>query len=128
MTRGEASQEHLGGLFRDIMAQEDVRGVMLFSFGGDLIHKEFLNPQKNEPETRDWWPYFFDSLNGVREADLVFEQGRLYIRRTERGYLLVLMGLFAPVPMVRLKCDILLPRLNGTGERGRRRGFFRKKK
>ena len=128
MARSRPVRQDLGVLFRDILRQDDVHGVMLFSLGGDLIYKEFLNPPTKDPETRDWWPHFIDSMSGVREADLLFEHGRLYIRRTDLGYLLVLMGSFAPVALVRLTCDTLLPALNGSGKGRRRRGFFRKQR
>jgi hypothetical protein len=128
MARGHPSRQEFGILFRDILLQDDVRGVMFFSYKGEMVHKEFVDPPRKEPEAEHWWPYFIDSMDGVQEADLVFEKGRLYIRRTKYGYLLVLMGLFAPVTMVRLKCDILLPALDGSSGRERRRKFFRKKK
>lgn len=115
-------------LFRDILSIDDVIGVMLFSFKGELIFKEFLSPLSEEPETREWWPLFIDSLQGVREADIVYENSRLYIRKTDLGYLLILMGLFAPVAMMRLNCDILLPTLEKVGVPKGLVRFFKKKK
>lgn len=98
-------------LFKDILDIGDVKGIMLFSFGGKLVYKEFLAPLTEEPESKEWWPLFITSLEGIREADLVYEKGRLYLRKTDIGYLLILMGIFAPIAMVRLNCDILLPSL-----------------
>jgi len=115
-------------LFRDILSIDDVKGVMLFSFKGELIFKEFLSPLSEEPETREWWPLFIDSLQGVREADIVYENSRLYIRKTDLGYLLILMGLFAPVAMMRLNCDILLPSLEKVGVTKGLVHFFKKKR
>ena len=115
-------------LFRDILSIDDVKGVMLFSFKGELIFKEFLYPLSEEPETREWWPLFIDSLQGVREADIVYENSRLYIRKTDLGYLLILMGLFAPVAMMRLNCDILLPSLEKVGVTKGLVHFFKKKR
>lgn len=97
-------------LFNDILSMEDVKGAMLFSFEGKLVFKEFSSPLSEDPGNRNWIP-FVEALNGVREADLVFENSRLYIRKTDLGYLLVLMGSFAPSAMVRLNCDVLLPSL-----------------
>ncbi|MEJ2100167.1 MAG: hypothetical protein P8X68_09330 [Desulfobacterales bacterium] len=57
------------------------------------------------------WRFFIESVEGMREADLLFEKGRIYIRRSEIGYLVVLMALFVPIAMVRLNCDIVLPSL-----------------
>jgi len=114
-------------LFSDILDQDDVQGVMLFSFDGELVFKEFSVRPPEEPESQDWWAFLVRSLEKANEVEAVFERHRLYIRRTELGYLLVLMGFYAPAAMVRLNCDILLPRLKGeTPARGLGR-FFRRK-
>jgi hypothetical protein len=98
-------------LFNDILSLDDVNGIMLFSFEGKLIFKEFLTPLPEEPECRDWWRIFIYSLNGAREVDLIFEKSRLYVRKTDLGYLMILMGVYAPTAMMRLNCDLLLPSL-----------------
>lgn len=98
-------------LFNDILSLDDVDGIMLFSFEGELIFKEFLTPLAEEPERRDWWRVFIYSLSGAREVDLIFEKRRLYIRKTDLGYLMILMGVFAPIAMMRLNCDLLVPSL-----------------
>jgi hypothetical protein len=97
-------------LFADILQTEGVSGVMLFSLKGDLIFKEFSSSANKDPEQQDWRS-FIQSLEGMRETDLVFEKGRIYIRKTEIGYLLIWMALFVPIAMIRLNCDILLPAL-----------------
>jgi len=97
-------------LFKDILNMEGVKGLMMFSFTGDPIFKEFNQAHPDGIDSRDW-SLFIESLAGMRETDLIFKKGRLYIRRTEMGYLVVLMGLFVPIAMMRLQCDILLPSL-----------------
>ncbi len=97
-------------LFYDILNTKGVKGILLFSFSGDIIFKEFISPVDEKPENLDW-RFFIKSLEGMRETDLVFEKGRIYIRRCEIGYLVVLMALFVPTAMVRLNCDIVLPAL-----------------
>ena len=117
-------------LFKDILSMEDVKGIMLLSFEGELIFKDFLSlaPFVEDPANIDWKDLFIDSLDGVREADMVYEKCRLYARKTSSGYLLILMGIYAPVAMVRLNCDILLPLLKKvTPSRGLGRIFKRKK-
>jgi len=101
-------------LFDDILSLDDVNGIMLFSFEGELIFKEFLTPLPEEPERRDWWRVFIYSLSGAREVDLIFEKCRLYVRKTDLGYLMILMGVFAPIAMMRLNCDLLVPSLKQT--------------
>jgi hypothetical protein len=111
--------------FDAILNIDGVKGLMLLSFSGDIIFKE-LHPVLHENvENRDWRP-LIESLAGIREADLIFEKGRLYIRRTDLGHLFVLMGPFVPIAMMRLQCDILLPSLKpAQASKGIRR-FFKK--
>ena len=97
-------------LFNDILKIDGVSGIMLFSFKGDLLFKEFGSSMKEKPEVRDW-RFFIESLEGMRETDLVFEKGRIYIRKTGIGYIVILMALFVPIAMIRLNCDIILPSL-----------------
>ena len=114
-------------LFKDILRTDGVSGVMLFSFKGDLIFKEFKSSVNEGPEGRDW-SFFIESLEGMRETDLVFEKGRIYIRKTGIGYIVILMALFVPIAMIRLNCDILLPSLKPP-KSGKKFGrFFQKKK
>jgi len=114
-------------LFNDILSTEGVKGILLFSFSGDLIFKEYISPIDEKPEHRDW-RFFIESLEGMRETDLVFEKGRIYIRRTEMGYLVILMALFVPIAMIRLNCDILLPLLRQSKPGGKFGRFFKKNK
>jgi hypothetical protein len=113
MLNGTSDLDRMRDLFRDILSLEGVKGVVLFSMEGDVVFKEFSQSLEAEPDHRDWRP-LLQSLEGIRETDLLFEKGRLYIRRTEIGYLFVLAGLFAPIAMLRLNCDILLPSLKST--------------
>jgi hypothetical protein len=95
-------------LFNDILSMQDVKGVMLLSLEGEIIFEEFVSPPSEEPGT-DQWVTIIDSLRGIREADFVFERGRVYVRKSATGYLMVFLGAFAPSAMLRLNCDILLP-------------------
>jgi hypothetical protein len=118
--------ERMRELFQDILRTDGVSGVMLFSFKGDLIFKEFRSSVNEEPEGRDW-SFFIESLEGMRETDLVFEKGRIYIRKTEIGYIVILMALFVPIAMIRLNCDIILPSLQ-PGKTAKKFGKLFKKK
>lgn len=115
-------------MFRDVLNIKDVEAVILFSFEGRLLFKEFLTRPADELETRGWWQLFIHSLEGVREVDMVFEKRRIYMRKTELGYLMVLTGPRAPVAMVRLHCDILLPSLKKENASKGLARFFKWKK
>jgi hypothetical protein len=54
------------------------------------------------------WQALLASLGLTREADLIFEKGRIYIRKADEGMLVVTMGRIAPAAMIRLNCDILV--------------------
>jgi hypothetical protein len=113
-------------VLKDILNTDEVEGVLLFSFDGKLIFKELLSPATEGFEKGDWWRLIIESMEDVSEADLVFEKCRIYMRRTVVGFLIVLMGVFAPVAMVRLHCDILTPSLKKAASR-RLGSFFKKK-
>jgi len=112
-------------LFSDILNIEGVKGLMVFSLGGDFVFREFNHVGLEEIENSDW-SLFIESLADVREADLIFEKGRLYIRRTDMGYLVLLIGPFVPIAMMRLQCDIMLPSLMATKKTKGIRRFFKK--
>lgn len=111
-------------LFDDLLNTKGVKGILLFSFSGNILFKEFTSPVDERLENMDW-RFFLDSLEGMRETDLLFEKGRIYIRRSEIGYLVVWMALFVPTAMVRLNCDIVLPALKQE-KSGKKLGRFLK--
>ncbi len=112
-------------LFKDILNIEGVKGAMLFSLSGELVFKEFTTETLQDPEKMNW-NRFIELLDGVRETDLIFEKGRLYIRKTDVGYLVIFMSLFVPMAILRLNCDILLPALTPTKSTKRWSRFFKR--
>ncbi len=114
----------MGKIFNDITTIGDVDGALLLSLKGKIIYKEFASSFSLHEglEKRDW-ASMLGALSGVKEADLVFEGGKLYLRRFSSGYLLILMGILAPVAMVRLSCNLLLPSLEE--KIAPKRGFMR---
>jgi len=110
LTQKYSAEGDMKALFNDILSVEGIIGIVLFSSQGEVIFKTFLSAIPEDPETRDW-ALFLDSINKVRESDLIFEDGRIYIRKTELGFLVILMSSSAPVALVRLNCDVLLPSL-----------------
>lgn len=114
-------------LLGQILEIEDVQGISLMSFAGEVIFQEDSSVFPREVEESGIWKRLFQAMKEIREADLVFENMRLYIRSTDLGYLVVVMGLFAPAAMVRMNCDMLLPFLREKGKPKGLRSFFRKK-
>ncbi len=112
-------------LFNDILSIDGVKGAMVFSFKGDLIFKRITSAIPQDPKDINW-RRFIELLDGMRETDLIFEKGRLYIRRTDVGYLVIVMSLFVPMAILRLHCDILLPSLTPTKSSKRWARFFKR--
>lgn len=115
-------------LFKEIMAIEDIHGVLFLSHEGETIFKEFNVPVPKEKEMHDSWHKIVKSFNGIREADLLLEKVRVYIRRSNMSYLVVIMGSFASAAMVRLSCDTILPSLSDAkAGKGFRQVFKRRR-
>jgi len=103
----------MSALFDDLLAIDGVTGVMFFSAAGELLFEESGAGGMDKTAVRDWQALLV-SLDGAREADLIFEMGRLYIRKADEGMLVVTMGRIAPAAMIRLNCDVLLPELKSN--------------
>lgn len=114
-------------LLSQILETDDVHGVMLLSFQGKVMFREESTSFSGDGDVEEAWPRFVEALQGVREADLVFETIRLYIRKTDLGYLVIVMGLFAPAAMVRMSCDMLLPSLKKQNKTSVLKSFFKKR-
>ena len=111
-------------LFGEILALQGVKGVMLISPSGEILYEAFQPPIDNLVQSRDW-RLFLDVLAGVNETDLVFTEGRIYARRSAKGYILVVSNQFAPSAMIRLHCDILMPELAKSKGKKKKRFFER---
>jgi hypothetical protein len=109
-------------LFNDILAMEDVRGVVLTSNEGEIL---FAEPAMEVEESLS---PFIRALGDVREADLIFEKNRIYLRKTDTGYLVILLGPFASGAMLRLHVDMILPSLKDRGRGKGLRSLFRRNK
>lgn len=99
-------------IFNEILAMEDIQGVLLLSPEGETVFKAFNAPVRKENELASSFYEIVRSLNGIREADLLLEKARVYIRKSDISCLIVLMGSLASAAMVRLSCDMILASLN----------------
>ena len=73
-------------------------------------------------------PLFIWGFGTIREADLIFERSRIYVRKTDTGYLMILLGLFCSGAMLRLHVDMVLPLLKDKGKGKGLRSLFRRNK
>jgi hypothetical protein len=98
------------GLFEELLRIDGVKAVMFFTLSGQPVFEEYTMARKDPAGAGDWFA-LAASLGKANEAELVFEKGRIYVRRSAKGILLVSMGLIAPTGMVRLTSDIIVSRL-----------------
>jgi len=111
--------------FRDLLEIDGVRGVLFFTLSGHRVYEEFTLGRNGSGSAGDWFA-LAACLGKAMESELVFEKGRLYIRRSPEGILLVVMGLIAPTGMVRLTSDILLSELREKKPARGIKRFFRR--
>lgn len=105
-----------------LLGLEGVRGVLLFRAGGEVLFHRF-RVSLNGGTTADWFGLAL-ALGNTREAEILFERGRVYLFRSPRVVLLVLTGVVAPSAVIRMSSAVLLAEVDpGPGEPagGRRR-------
>jgi hypothetical protein len=98
--------------FNDLLATDGVLGLMLLSFKGEMLYKADPSQLLQTRSVDEIAVQLTDALtDAVQEADMVFSRRRVYLRRTPVGPLLIILTLGAPIAMVRLHCDTLIPTL-----------------
>lgn len=108
---------------QEILEIDKILGVMFFSFHGEKLFEKFTSAAMQIMAPDNDWPRIIRSLEDVSEADFMYESKRLYFRKANIGYLLVIMETDAPAAMVRLSCDTILPTLK-AGKMSRVKGLF----
>lgn len=113
-------------IFKDIIELEDIIGILLISREGKILFKEVLDLDSDKFDEISWVRPIWKILSTADELELLFENGRLYVRKTSGGVLLFFLGNFAPFAMVRMKCDILIPKLEKSFNGKKIPRFFRR--
>jgi hypothetical protein len=113
-------------IFKDVIKMDGVYGLVYFSRDGRVLFESIDPHWVSLPQGYRDWTQLMPVLQKMREADFVYENGRLYLRATEQGYLLVIMGPAVSIAMVKLNCDILLPQLTASKPAGKLKGFFKR--
>ena len=107
---------------------QGVTGTFWFDTRGVMRHRTFaIEGSAADPVDSEWWQPFLAALNGVKEIELAYAGGRVYMRRNAEGYLMVRMTSSAPIALVRLNCDILLNKTATAGSKGKRKRFFNRR-
>ena len=113
--------------FQALLETEGVLGLMQLSPEGEVLYKadpsEILLAGPVDEIAID----LVDTMGGsVQEADMVFSERRVYLRQTPIGPLLIFLALTAPIAMVRLHCDTLIPTLKAPKRTSGLKRFFSK--
>jgi hypothetical protein len=117
-------------IFKDVLGIDGVHGLLVISDEGGLTLSKFSQQFQGEEEklSRIDWASFTIELTGVNDAELLYENVRFYVKKSEAGYLIVILGYEAPISMVRLNCEIMLPSLDRMKSTSKKIGaLFRKK-
>jgi len=91
-------------MFQALLNVDDVKGVVLLSLKGDLVQSQVDGIPDESIASVDWHQ-IVQSMNNAHEVVLVFKNWRIYIRKTAIGIVMVVLGWFAVMAMVRLTCD-----------------------
>lgn len=115
-------------LFAELMKTVGISGVVVLAYDGKILHQNYLDDELAEQLTVSLLHQFIETLGIMHEADIVFSRRRVYVRRIQVGFLLVLMLPSAPMAMVRLQVDTLIPQLEtSTRSKGLKWLFKRRK-
>lgn len=99
---------------KSIIEFEDVEAIF---FIGKSSETEYISDSfKNEYEKGrlpkiEEIEALVSGLGSLGEAEFIYSKKRLYIRKNEENYLVVLLGFSTPTPMLQLNCDIAMPEL-----------------
>ena len=117
-------------IFKDVMGIEGVHGLMVVSKEGSLLLSKFSSDFREEEEKLsqvNWEPFTIE-MSTIKDAELIYDSARFYIKKSETGFLIVIIGDNAPISMVRLNCEILLPMLTKIQPASKRIGRILRKK
>lgn len=114
-------------LFKDIFDITGVFGVVLLSADGNIIFSEHKSKKAVNLDRMNG-AAFLRAFKQVQETEMIFQDHRIYARKAGQGFLFILTDRFAPISMVRLNCNILLPGLIENMNKPKGIGRFFKRK
>lgn len=121
-------------MFDELFGIDGVQGVFLISCEGKTVFNRFRSPTgKTEPEKPVEMvgqtiniEKFTETLEQANESLLIYTQKRIYIKKAGEHFLFILLDMFAPVAMVRLNCQLIIPELEKIKSSKGIGRFFRK--
>ncbi len=121
-------------MFDEIFGVDGVHGLFLLSKDGSIVFKKFISPfdKLNNKKLDDFIGNSIDldtltqQFANSNESLLIYNQKRMYIKNAGDNYLFVLLDMFAPVAMVRLNCQLIIPEIEKMKSSKGIGRFFRK--
>ena len=113
-------------LFHDILDMKGVHGLIHLSDDGKVLFESFKSGKPYLQRSQSSWTSLFEALGLFTEMDIMFDNGRCYLRKAENGYLVISMSSTVSIAMIKLSCDIVVPQLKQAKTGGGLRAFFRR--
>ncbi len=97
--------------FDALIGLEHVNGALILDEEGQTVYDPFELSRLDKSDSTSAWSALIRSDIYAKEMDLVFETGRLYIRKIHSNYLLVFMDPEGSAASLTLTCDLYEPQL-----------------
>jgi hypothetical protein len=114
-------------LFKDILDISGVIGVVLLASDGNVLFSKYHSNASDRLNEMNG-SAFLRAFKQIQEVEMIFENHRIYARKADQSFFFILMERMAPVSMIRLNCNILLPSLVERMNKPKGLGRFFKRK
>ena len=65
-------------------------------------------------------------IKDTKELEFIYKNDKIYIRKSDKGMILIWMGAFAPISMVRIHCNLIIQSLKKDYKSAKFKKFFQK--
>lgn len=100
--------------FKSIIEFSDVEAIFYIGKTSEIVHisESFKNEfEPGKPPKIEELDSIIKNIGSLNEAELIFSEKRIYIRRVEDCHIVIVLGFTTPTPMLQLNCDISIPEL-----------------
>jgi hypothetical protein len=111
---------------KDILALDDIKGIIILSQDGHILVKEIIDPLFGKVEQETWFIILNEIKDSTKELELIYERDKIYIRKSDKGMILIWMGHFAPISMIRIHCNLIIQSLKKNHKSTKLKRFFQK--
>lgn len=115
---------------KNIIDFNDVEAIYYTGKSAEAVYATQAFKKKFESEILPKSSELESILKGIgdaNEAELIYSENRIYVRKVEENYLLIILGFTTPASMLQLNCDISIPELLKQNSKPRGLGRFFKR-